>query len=242
MAPAPDIPESGSRGRREEADSLRVGHGARARDTPSDGPTAVLDTLVRVGDGDWVPIGVPLAAMIDDLKRAAHFVRIRYGRGETLQTTDYFDEGFARVLGGRRREWNDDPHFRNYLEKAIESAGRDLRDRRSAFKRGAEVGSVPLDVAEGDPALWIDSFEARVLAVVDAHRYLDELAQADPDAHPVFVLHFAEGIPLAEVADVIGITHRQAKRRWQHAKAYLRMRVAEAVDGARDAASDDLRP
>ncbi|MCA9738464.1 MAG: sigma-70 family RNA polymerase sigma factor [Gemmatimonadota bacterium] len=226
----------------EERDPPHPHAEAPLRSALADRPTGEVDTLVRVGDGEWVPIGVPLAAMIGDLKRAAHFVRIRYGRGETLQTTDYFDEGFARVLGGRRREWNDDPHFRHYLEKAIESAGRDLRDRYSALKRGAGAGSVPLDGVEGDPALWIDSFEAQVLAVVDAHRYLGDLAQADPDAHPVFVLHFAEGVPLAEVAELIGITYRQAKRRWQHAKAYLRMRVAQATDRDADGASVDAGP
>ncbi len=185
------------------------------------------ETRVRLGSGDWIPMGTILTPMIRDLKRAAHCIRREGSAGARYQTTAIMNEGFVKALRGQRREWNDENHFFNYLKSCIRTALVDAARKGNSSKRAAPSDRRELPEVSSDPRLQVPSFEERVLATLDAYRFQGDLQAADPNAHAVFLLKFAEGLTTSEAAAELGMTERQARRRWEEAKVFLRMRVLQ---------------
>jgi RNA polymerase sigma factor (TIGR02999 family) len=135
-------------------------------------------------------------------------------RGMTLQTTALVHEAYLRLVGQRRLEFRDRGHF---LALAATMMRRVLVDRaraRAAGKRGGGAEQVTLTGVEAaglDPAVEL----------LDVDRALERLAAAYERPARVVELRFFGGLEFEEIAAVLEISDRTAKRDWAFARAWL---------------------
>ena len=102
----------------------------------------------------------------------------------------------------------------------------DAARRKGRRKRGG--GMARRDLDQIDPAAPESSDD--LLALDEA---LDRLAAADPQAAELVRLRFYAGLPIPEVARVLGISPRTADRTWAYARAWLHQALAgEAKPGS----------
>ena len=95
--------------------------------------------------------------------------------------------------------------------------------RQQAEKRGGGLDITALygvlDVAEPD----ID--DGRLL---DLDRALGDLDAIDPEAVQLVELRYFAGLPLEQIAPLLGVSERTLKRRWRTARAFLHRQLGAA--------------
>ena len=90
---------------------------------------------------------------------------------------------------------------------------------KQARKRGGEWARQDLEGVE----VAIPEIPEDVVALDEA---LNKLAQADPPAAKLVQLRFFAGLPLAEAAELLGISPRTADRLWAYARAWLHQEIS----------------
>lgn len=166
----------------------------------------------------------------DELRRLAHRFMSRERPGHTLQTTALVNEAYLRLAGQKEIEWESRKHFfgiaaRLMRQILIDHARTRRRARRGGGVRPAsldETGALTLDEASGlilDQRAGLTPERAADLIALD--EALSELETHDAEKSRVVELHHFLGLTFEEVADVLGISSRTAKRHWESAKAWL---------------------
>ncbi len=95
---------------------------------------------------------------------------------------------------------------------------------RARRKRRLRHGGGQQQVEFLEAELGVEKNDERVLQV---HEALAELAAQDPQEAEVVKLRFFVGLEHAEIARILGMSERTAKRYWAHAKAWLYQRIRE---------------
>jgi RNA polymerase sigma-70 factor (ECF subfamily) len=142
--------------------------------------------------------------------------------GHTLQPTALVNEAYLRLCG-QTVGMVDRAHFLRVAARAMRQVLVDHSRRRCAAKR------VPRELlVDIDPLLdaLANDYEARSrqdLTALDAG--LDKLAAAYPNLAELVELHFFGGRTIAECAELLHVSERQAFRWWQTARAFLHREV-----------------
>jgi RNA polymerase sigma factor (TIGR02999 family) len=90
--------------------------------------------------------------------------------------------------------------------------------RKQRLKHGGDHRRVNLDVE-----LTLDTApDTDILALSEA---LDKLDRVDATAAEVVKLRYFAGLPLTEIAQLLGISPRTADRRWAYARAWLHQEI-----------------
>lgn len=163
-----------------------------------------------------------------ELHRLAHVQLAAHGRvGATLNTTVLVHEAYLRLAGSQRNDSpgigtdGDKAYFFNLAARVMRHVIIDFARRRDADKRGGGAFKVSLDQA-GDLAEPQGSLTAELLALDAA---LGELERGSPDLARLVELRFFAGMPLEEIATVVGRSERSLKRDWRRARAFLLVRL-----------------
>jgi RNA polymerase sigma factor (TIGR02999 family) len=181
----------------------------------------VTQILSAIEAGDPHAAGELLPLVYDELRKlaAAHLADEK--PGQTLQPTALVHEAYVRLVGpDPERHWGGRAHFFSAAAEAMRRILLDAARRKGRRKRGG--GMARRDLDEVAPAAPEDSDD--LLALDEA---LVKLAAADPEAAELVRLRFYAGLPIPEVARVLGISPRTADRTWAYARAWLH----QAVDG-----------
>jgi RNA polymerase sigma factor (TIGR02999 family) len=167
----------------------------------------------------------------DELRKLAAVKMAQEKPGQTLQATALVHEAYLRLVippGSRPKErgrsgvrWESRRHFFAAAAEAMRRILVENARRKKADKRGA--GLDRRDIAAVDVAAPETPDE--VLALDEA---LGRLAAADPPAAELVRLRFFAGLPLPEVARVLGISPRTADRLWAYARAWLHRDLRDA--------------
>ena len=116
-------------------------------------------------------------------------------------------------------DWKDRAHFLALSAQVMRRTLIDHARQMRAAKR--EAPRVTLLIAENEP---IDEpFEIETL-----HDALERLAQVSPQHAQIIEMRFFAGMTNEQIADVLGISTRTAKRHWRSARAWLREALEEA--------------
>ncbi len=153
-------------------------------------------------------------AAAKELRRIAAAIFRNERLGHTLQPTAIVNEAFVRLLGLRDVEWQDREHFFSFAATSMRRVLVDHARARSAAKRGGGWVRTELPRSAG---VWTDPLD--VLVLEDA---LQALQRVDPERTRLAVLRFYSGLDNHELAEVLGVTDRTVKRRWQATRAWLR--------------------
>ena len=173
--------------------------------------TRLLDAVER-GEPQAAEELLPL--VYEELRRLAHIKMAQLAPGQTLQPTALVHEVFLRLVGSPTGRWQNSRHFFHAAAEAMRHILVDRARRKQAAKHGA--GAEHVDIAKIDVA--IDSDDTTLLLVNDA---LEQLAEADAEAAEFVRLRFFVGLAHDEIAQVLGLSERSARRLWAFARAWL---------------------
>ena len=145
------------------------------------------------------------------------------GRGGAARTTSLVHDCWLRMVGAEQLDMNSRAHFFSIAARAMRQITIDRLRRDHADKRGGGFDITALDSAIHDVAGIDDNgqlFELdRALAALDA---------IDPEAVKLVELRFFAGLPLEQIAPLLGTSERTLKRRWRTARAFLHRQLESA--------------
>ncbi len=172
---------------------------------------------IEAGDPNAAEQLLPL--VYGELRSLAAQKLAREKPGQTLQATALVHEAYVRLVDtDQAQAWNSRGHFFAAAAEAmrrilIESARRKQSHKQGGGRARRDIDS--LDLAAPEPP-------EEVLALDEA---LEKLATQDRSAADVVRLRFFAGLPLAEVAELLGISPRTADRLWAYARAWLHQEI-----------------
>ena len=134
--------------------------------------------------------------------------------GQTLQATALVHEAYLRLGRSSADAWQNRGHFFAAAAEAMRRILVDQARRKAALRRGN--GQVPesLDGLE----LHAPEPDERLLSVNEA---LQHLEAENPGLAQVVKLHFFAGLKHTEVAALLDISEKTARRQWSAAKLWL---------------------
>ena len=135
--------------------------------------------------------------------------------GQTLEATDLVHEAYLRLVDvDKAQHWNSRGHFFAAAAEAMRRILIETARRKQGPKQGGHLARQDLDAVD----LATPESPELVLALDDA---LQKLTEQDKTAADVVRLRFFAGLPLPEVAKLLGISPRTADRLWAYARAWL---------------------
>jgi RNA polymerase sigma factor (TIGR02999 family) len=138
--------------------------------------------------------------------------------GQTLQATALVHEVYIRLVEGENQRWNSRGHFFKAAAEAMRRILVENARRKGRLKRGGD--------RQREPNSQMDTLESQMNLSTDDLMALDEaltrLANEDTALADVVRLHCFAGLPLVQVAEILGVSGRTAERHWFFARAWLR--------------------
>jgi RNA polymerase sigma factor (TIGR02999 family) len=171
----------------------------------------VTRLLVAAATGDRQAAADLLPLVYEELRKLAAARMAAERPGHTLEGTALVHEAYLRLVGEQRFDGRG--HFFSAAAEAmrrilVESARRRQTDRHGGLHRRVDLPDVPADVQPDE-----------VLALDEA---LTRLATEDTVAAKVVELRHFAGLGHEGVAEALGITLYEARRKWNYARAWLR--------------------
>jgi RNA polymerase sigma factor (TIGR02999 family) len=183
-----------------------------SNDGPPDRPSrAALEEALR--DGGRAALDRAVTLLYAELREIAHRLRLAH-RDAAPGTLSLVHEAYLRLASDAGPRWNDRPHFLALAVVVMRHVLTDQARARRASKREAGRIAVPID--EG--AIAGARQDADVLELVDA---LERLERADVRLARVVEYRFFGGLTYEEIAAVLGVDPRTARRDWVRARALL---------------------
>lgn len=181
---------------------------------PALGEITLLLQQVEAGDTQAADRILPL--VYDELRKLAAAKMARESAGQTLQPTALVHEVWLRLGADQQPSWQNRAHFFAAAAEAMRRILIENARRRHALRHGGGIEKVSADATP----LEIASPEAddELLLLHDA---LDALARHDPRKAELVKHRYFTGLELAEIAEIMQISERTAKRDWAYARAWL---------------------
>jgi len=141
--------------------------------------------------------------------------------GQTLQATALVHEAYIRLVEAKDQSWSSKGHFFKAAAEAMRRILVENARRKKSLKRGGEHKRMTaIDIARLPCESYVDPDE--FIALDEA---LAKLAGEDRPLADLTKLHCFAGLPLVQVADILGISSRTAERHWAFARAWLNKEI-----------------
>jgi RNA polymerase sigma factor (TIGR02999 family) len=182
----------------------------------------VTRILSAIEQGDPHAASQLLPLVYDELRRLAAEKMAREKPGQTLQATALVHEAYPRLVDVEQAQhWNSRGHFFAAAAEAMRRILVDNARRKRSRKRGGDLLRQDLEAID----LAAPEGPEDLVALDEA---LNKLAATDRTAADLVQLRFFAGLPLSEVAQLLGISPRTADRLWAYARAWLHQEVQGA--------------
>jgi RNA polymerase sigma factor (TIGR02999 family) len=176
----------------------------------------VTRILSAVEQGDPQAAEQLLPLVYDELRQLAAHQLAQEKPGQTFQATALVHAAYVRLVDVERQQhWDSRRHF---FAAAAESMRRILIEsvrKKRSLKHGGQRQRAELL----DDQVMAQPPDERLLALDEA---LERFGRAQPRMAELVKLRFFAGLSIEEVADLLGISSRTAKRDWTFARAWLR--------------------
>jgi RNA polymerase sigma factor (TIGR02999 family) len=184
-------------------------------------PADVTVDLQRATQGSDSAVDRLFALVYDELRSVADRYLSSERRDHTLQPTALVHEAYLRMVDQDRTDWKGRSHFFAIAARSMRRILVDHARRRNALRRSGQREKLSLDRTEIG-ALELLRVEAEpdldVLALDEA---LTALAKEQPEQAMLVEMRFFAGMPVEDIARVLGVTERTVWRFWSAAKTSL---------------------
>jgi RNA polymerase sigma factor (TIGR02999 family) len=185
----------------------------------------VIQILNAVERGDPHAAEQLLPLVYEELRKLAAAKLAHEKPGQTLDATALVHEAYVRLVGSEsppvatgKLQFANRRHFFAAAAQAMRRILIERARRKRSRKRGG--GQVRLKIDPHD--LTAPERDEHLLALDEA---VNKLAMTDAQAAELVQLRFFAGLPLAEVAEILGVSARSADRLWAYARAWLRQEM-----------------
>ncbi|WP_459555872.1 ECF-type sigma factor family protein [Lacunimicrobium album] len=179
-------------------------------------PANVTQILQAINEGQKFRTEELLPLVYDELKKLAQQKMRLESAEHTLQPTALVHEAFVRlVTQGNSQAWDHRGHFYMAAAEAMRRILIESARRKSSLKRGGNFKRISLDEAENASD---DQSDSELVALSEA---LDRFEAVDPEAAQIVKLRYFTGLTIDEVAEMLKVSPRTAKRHWAYARAWL---------------------
>jgi RNA polymerase sigma factor (TIGR02999 family) len=179
----------------------------------------VTRILSAINQGDPHAASQLLPLVYDELRKLAARKLARETPGQTLQPTALVHEAYLRLVGeDEEQHWDSRGHFFAAAAEAMRRILVEIARQKATLKRGGDRHR--LDVVD---SLLAAPEPREDLVALDAA--LTKLAETDKQAAELVQLRYFAGLPIPEVAEILGIAPRTADRLWAFAKAWLQEEI-----------------
>jgi len=179
---------------------------------------ALTGLLNRGLSGDSAAGARAFEQVYGELRQSARRQIRRSGGPMTLTPTALVSEVYLKLREGAAPEVADRLHFYALAARAMRQILLDHHRNRGAIKRGSDAVHVEWDtgaLAGNAPAGLLDLDYLALDQALQAFRHIDSRAAQ------VVELHFYVGLNFLEIAELLGISDKTARRDWDSARAYL---------------------
>jgi RNA polymerase sigma factor (TIGR02999 family) len=179
----------------------------------------VTQILGQIESGDDQAAEQLLPLVYDELRKLAAAKMAKEDPGQTLQPTALVHEAYIRLVDVEKAQhWNSRGHFFAAAAEAmrrilVETARRKGRQRRGERRLRCEL-------AEDDLITHPISDE-----LLDLDAAITSLGEVRPEAAKLVKMRVFAGMTIEEVAQILGISPRNAKRTWAYARAWIGRQV-----------------
>jgi RNA polymerase sigma factor (TIGR02999 family) len=175
----------------------------------------VTRILSAIDQGDPHAASQLLPLVYDELRKLAAQKLARETPGQTLQPTALVHEAYLRLVGeDEEQHWDSRGHFFAAAAEAMRRILVEIARQKASLKRGGDRDR--MDVVD---SLLAAPEPREDLVALDAA--LTKLAETDKQAAELVQLRYFAGLPIREIAEILGISPRTADRLWAYAKAWL---------------------
>ena len=189
---------------------------SHASEPPLSEVTRILSAIEQ-GDPHAAEQLLPL--VYEELRKLAAQKLSQERPGQTLQATALVHEAYLRLVDSEQAQyWNSRGHFFAAAAEAMRRILVDQARRKHSRKHGGELVRQDLDALE----VALPEVPEDLVALDEA---LNKLAALDKTAADLVQLRFFAGLPLPEVAQLLGISPRTADRLWAYARAWLHQEI-----------------
>lgn len=158
-----------------------------------------------------------LETLYADLREMAAGKMAREHAAQTLQPTALVHEAWLKLDG---QKFQNKAHFFGSAAEAMRRILVDRARRRRRQKRGAGAEHVEFEESQIESPLGDDQLP-------EVHEALEQLAAEDETKAEVVKLRFFAGLAHPEVAALLGVSEKTARRHWQVAKIRLFQIISE---------------
>lgn len=165
-------------------------------------------------DGERSPNAELLSAAYDELRALARRYMASERRSHTLQPTALVHEAWSRLEDSGRVSWAGRTHFFAAAATEMRRVLVEHARARSARKRGGGARRVLLEdsmAVTAGPSLEMLALDEALSALGERHERPARVAE----------MRLFAGMQFAEIADVVAVSDRTAKKDWQLARAWL---------------------
>jgi RNA polymerase sigma factor (TIGR02999 family) len=180
--------------------------------------TDITRILNAIEQGDTGATEKLLPLIYEELRLLAAQKMAQEPSGQTLQATALVHEAYIRLVEGGSNDWNSRGHFFKAAAEAMRRILVESARRKGRLKRGGD--------RQREENFQIDTLESQMNLSTDDLIALDgaltRLENEDSALADVIRLHCFAGLPLVQVAEIMGVSGRTAERHWSFARAWLR--------------------
>ncbi|MBV9770446.1 MAG: sigma-70 family RNA polymerase sigma factor [Bryobacterales bacterium] len=187
---------------------------ARGEPAPERADASSTGLLAQVRQGDAEAENRFVAQVYEELRRLARRHMRDERAGHTLQPTALVNEAYLR-LRKHPMHWQNRAQFFAAASHVMRQVLVDHARAKRSQKRGGGKFAVSLTEEIASP-------QVHAVDVLEVHEQLEALEKLDPQLSRLLELHYFGGLSFEEIAGVMHISVRTAKRRWQKARAWLR--------------------
>ncbi|HMF17826.1 MAG TPA: ECF-type sigma factor [Gemmataceae bacterium] len=182
----------------------------------------VTRILSAIEQGDPGAAKQLLPLVYEELRKLAAQRLDREKPGQTLQATALVHEAYVRLVNTEEaQQWNSRGHFFGAAAEAMRRILVERARRKGRVRHGG--GFQRVDLLDGEVAVATD--DEQIVLLDEA---LIRLAAARPQAAELVQMRFFAGLTLEEIAPLLSLSPRSARRLWAFARAWLRRDMERA--------------
>ncbi len=180
-------------------------------------PGQVTQLLHRMGAGDADASPELLSLVYGELRALAGKVFARRGGAVTLQPTVLVHDAYLQLVD-HDQDWDSRRHFYAVASVAMRFMLNNHARARAAQKRGGSWGRISLSAVQESPMPGGSAGEINLVALDAA---LSKLTRLSERQGRIVELRYLTGLPVQEVAAILGISTTKVRTEWRTARAFL---------------------